>query len=54
MVQRVPEWIDPTDEAATPIASLKADANKTFGRRFEIVSVRELARIKGTGDPYLN
>lgn len=54
VVQRVPEWIDSTEDAATAIADLKVEANKTFGRRFEIVSVRELARIKGAGDPHLN
>lgn len=54
VVQRMPEWINPTDDAATPVANLKMGTNKTFGRRFEILSVRELARISGTGDPYLN
>jgi hypothetical protein len=54
VVQRVPEWIDPSEDAAMAVADLKVDANKKFGRRFEIVSVRELARIKGNGDPYLN
>ncbi|MCW1924294.1 hypothetical protein OKA05_17140 [Luteolibacter arcticus] len=55
VVQRIPDWIDPTEDVTTPIANLTMEANKTFGRRFEIVSVRELARVKPpTGDPYLN
>lgn len=44
VVQRVPEFIDPADKAATPVSSLTSQANKTFGRRFEIVSFRWLGQ----------
>ena len=56
VVQRVPEWVNPIDDPATPIADLKdKTTNQTFGRRFELVSVRELARIKApNGNIYLN
>ena len=40
VVQRVPEYIDPSDKSDT--ATLTSNANKTFGRRFEIVSFRWL------------
>lgn len=43
VVQRVPDFVDPIDDPATAIASLTSDVNKTFGRRFEIVSVKEIA-----------
>jgi hypothetical protein len=42
VVQRVPDWIDPVDDPSTAVASL-SNLNKTFGRRFEIVSVKEIA-----------
>ncbi len=41
-VQRVPEWVDSSNQAADPIASL-SPVNKTFGRKFEVVSVREVS-----------
>lgn len=50
VVQRVPDWIDPADDPATPVAELKTTINKTFGRRFHIKSVREIA-IDTTGNP---
>lgn len=43
VVQRVPDWIDPVDAPSTAVASLTSNLNKTFGRRFEIVSVKEIA-----------
>jgi hypothetical protein len=42
VVQRVPEFVDKKDPAHTLIASLTSEANKNFGRRFEIVSLRRL------------
>jgi hypothetical protein len=41
VVQRLPEWIDPSDPVESPIADLK-EANKMFGRRFVIASLRWL------------
>ncbi|MCX6864848.1 MAG: hypothetical protein NTV46_01275 [Verrucomicrobia bacterium] len=43
LVQRVPEWLDPADPAATKITALTRPANKTFGRRFLITSFRWLS-----------
>ena len=42
VVQRFPEFIDHADEAGTAADSLTSNANKAFGRRFEIVSFRWL------------
>lgn len=42
VVQRVPDWVDPVDELHTAVADLKSEANKTFGRRFQVVAVREI------------
>ncbi len=42
-VQRVPEYVDPVDSSEVLPASLTSNANKTFGRRFQIVSFRWLA-----------
>ena len=42
VVQRVPEFVDPADDPATEIAGLTSTVNKTFGRRFEVVSVKEI------------
>jgi hypothetical protein len=44
VVQRFPEYIDPADTTDIATASLTSTANKTFGRRFEIVSFRWLTR----------
>lgn len=42
VVQRVPEFIDPSDSPETPIDQLTSKANQRFGRRFQIVSHRVL------------
>ena len=42
VVQRVAEWIDPADPATTAVKDLTRPSNKTFGRRFVIVSFRWL------------
>ncbi len=41
VVQRLPEFVDPTNAADAAIASL-VPINKTFGRRFEIISFRRV------------
>jgi hypothetical protein len=41
-VQRVPDWVDPNDDPAAGIAQLKSPVNSRFGRRFEVVSLREI------------
>jgi hypothetical protein len=40
VVQRVPDFVDPSDEAHKPVP--KSKINLTFGRRFNIVSFRYL------------
>jgi hypothetical protein len=42
VVQRVADWIDSSEAAETPLASLTNSVNKTFGRRFKITSFRWL------------
>lgn len=42
IVQRVPEFVDPTQSPGTPFANLNI-ANRGFGRRFQMVSFRWLA-----------
>ncbi|WP_035605024.1 hypothetical protein [Haloferula sp. BvORR071] len=42
VVQRFPEWIDSHEAVETQVAALQTDANKKFGRRFQIVSFRWL------------
>jgi hypothetical protein len=42
VVQRTPDYVDPADAPETPATSLN-QTNKTFGRRFQIVSFRWLA-----------
>ena len=42
VVQRVPDFVDPTDVPETKIADLSSNANLKFGRRFNIVSFRWL------------
>lgn len=42
VVQRVPEFVDARDEAVTAPAALTSNANKNFGRRFNLVSFRWL------------
>lgn len=41
-VQRMPEYIDPSEQAHLAAAELKSEANRNFGRRYEIVSFRWL------------
>ncbi len=43
VVQRVPEYLDATEDPETKAADLKEDANKRFGRRFNITSFRWLS-----------
>ena len=43
VVQRVPEYLDPTDKAYTKQDELKRAANKIFGRRLKIVFFRYLS-----------
>ena len=43
-LQRVPEFVDSTESASTPIADLKSQANLAFGRRFEVISFRWLSK----------
>ena len=50
VVQRVPDWLDPTDDAATPVADLTSEVNKTYGRRFQVVSIRQLI-LNSSGNP---
>lgn len=42
VVQRVPDFVDPADDPATEIAQLSSEINKSFGRRFQVVSVKEI------------
>lgn len=42
VVQRVPDFVDSKDAAETVLASLTSPANVTFGRRFNLVSLRWL------------
>jgi hypothetical protein len=42
VVQRVPEWLDPVDAPSVAVAELKSAANRDFGRRFVVTSIREL------------
>lgn len=42
VVQRLPEYVDPADASTVFPGDLTSDANKRFGRRFEIVSFRWL------------
>lgn len=49
-VQRVPDWVDPADDPAAAIAALASPINTRFGRRFQVLSVREIA-LDSAGDP---
>jgi hypothetical protein len=42
VVQRNPEFVDPSDAPETATASLSSTSNKNFGRRFNVVSFRWL------------
>ena len=41
-VQRIPDYVDPGDRNHVATKDLTKDANKTMGRRFNIVSFRYL------------
>ncbi len=43
VVQRIPEFVDPQDKATQAINNLVSIANKNFGRRFSVVSLRWLS-----------
>jgi hypothetical protein len=43
VVQRVPDYLDPADRAEVATADLSSEINKSFGRRFRIVSFRWLS-----------
>lgn len=43
IIQRIPEYIDPADKPEAIPAALSSLANKTFGRRFNIISFRWLS-----------
>ncbi len=43
-VQRTPEYFDPADDATVAPGDLTSEANKTYGRRFKVVSFRWLTR----------
>ncbi len=42
VVQRMPDYLDPADEAHVPSGALQVPANRTFGRRFLVKSFRWL------------
>lgn len=42
VVQRVPSWVDPIDATDTALSDLKSAVNKNFGRRFQVISLREI------------
>jgi hypothetical protein len=48
VVQRVPDWVDPTDANATAVADLTSQVNKDFGRRFQVISIREIKLVPKT------
>jgi Tfp pilus assembly protein PilX len=43
-VQRVPDYVDPADDATVPPALLTSPLNQNHGRRFKVVSFRWLTR----------
>lgn len=43
VVQRTPEFIDPTDPPDTAVDDLSKDSNRDFGRRFSVISFRWLS-----------
>jgi hypothetical protein len=43
VVERDRNWVDPADDATDSVTSLSSEANRTFGRRFEILSFRWLS-----------
>jgi hypothetical protein len=42
VIQRIPEYVDPRDEAITEPRNLSSAINQRFGRRYEVVSIRWL------------
>jgi hypothetical protein len=40
--QRLPDWVDPADPAATPPAALTSQTNRTQGRKFKLLAFRWL------------
>ncbi len=44
IVQRMPDYLDAADAAETEAVALTSEANKRFGRRFEIISFQWLPR----------
>jgi hypothetical protein len=44
IVQRMPEYLDPADAAETEHAKLTGNVNRTFGRRFQLISFQWLPR----------
>jgi hypothetical protein len=42
VVQRMPEFVDPSDAPTTQVTNLTSAANQRFGRRFQLVSFRWL------------
>jgi len=41
VVQRMPEFVDPTDSSETAVAAV-GSVNQKFGRRFQIISFRRI------------
>jgi hypothetical protein len=44
VVQRLPEYLDPLDEAEIASADLKQPLNRIFGRRFAVIGFQWLPR----------
>jgi hypothetical protein len=42
VVQRLPDWVDPADQATTAPAALTSETNKLMGRRFRVLAFRWL------------
>lgn len=42
VIQRLPDWVDPADQAATAPANLTSQTNQTLGRSFRLISFRWL------------
>ena len=43
VIQRVPDYIDSTDQAETAMVDLQSEANKSFGRRYKMKTFRWLS-----------
>ena len=50
VVQRVPDWMDTQDEPEAELDKLKSEVNKKFGRRFKVISIREIL-LDPVGNP---